>query len=65
MPWSKCPRGYKESNYQCYSHDDKNLWCEVYLSDKPPYSFLQWPGGYRGAFFYEASELNEKIKKLS
>jgi hypothetical protein len=36
MRWDKCPQGFQESNYPCYSHEEKNIWCEVYLTDKPP-----------------------------
>lgn len=62
MSWDKCPQGFRESNYPCFSLKEKNIWVEVYLSDKPPYCFLQSTiAGYRGKFFYDADELRKHL----
>jgi hypothetical protein len=64
MSWDKCPRGFQDRNYQCFSHQERNLWAEVYLTDKPVYMQLEGVGiGYNGKFFYEPKELNDYLNK--
>lgn len=43
MPWSKCPQGFEKANYRCYSNSEKNIWVELYLSDKPAYGWVISP----------------------
>lgn len=58
MPWNKCAQGFKESNYQCFYDDKKNIWIEIYLTDRPVYCLVQSSKtGHWGKFFYDANEL--------
>jgi hypothetical protein len=67
MPWEKCPQGFKESNYQCFSDEKNNRYCEVYLSDKPPYCWvvgngIKKSGIIGGQFTYEPNELKKLLQ---
>jgi hypothetical protein len=69
MRWDKCPQGFKESNYPCFSHREKNIWCEVYLSDSFPYCWIIGDGfkglGYLGGRFFDApKDLKTFLQKL-
>jgi hypothetical protein len=39
VKWEKCPQGFKQANYPCYSHPSINSWAEVY--PKEQYMLLQ------------------------
>lgn len=41
VPWNKCPQGYEKANYPCYSHEEKNVWAEVYLDKGWQYMFIE------------------------
>lgn len=66
VAWDKCPKGFKESNYQCFSHEDKNLWAEVYTTEIFPYMLIQGVGikGYLGKHIQEPEQLNKLLKEL-
>jgi len=40
MPWDKCPKGYKDSDYQCFYHKEKNIWCEIYPDQWMTYGWI-------------------------
>ena len=64
VPWDKCPRGFQDSNYQCFYNKAKNIWVEIYLTDRPPYSQVQSnKTGYLGEFFYEPDQLQSYLQK--
>ena len=62
MSWDKCPQGFKEKNYPCYSNESKNIYAEVYTTDKPAYMWIigpdigdkKYPGGKH---FWESKDL--------
>lgn len=63
VPWDKCPQGFEASNYQCYSHAEKNIWAEVYLSCEPVYGHMMAVTfAPRGKFFDSVQELQSLIK---
>lgn len=67
QPWNKCPQGFKEYNYPCYSHEEKNMWCELYLSDTLPYGWIvgagiKGTGIGGGGFFYSLPDLQKILK---
>lgn len=70
MPWDKCVKGFKESNYPCYSDEKNNRYCEVYLGDKLPYVWIvgngikptQFPGGL---FFDDPADLRKLLSSLN
>jgi hypothetical protein len=67
MPWNKCPQGFEKAGYPCFSHEAKNIWIEVYATDKPPYGWVIGRGigdnfGH-GKFFYSTKELKEILSK--
>lgn len=64
--WDKCPQGFKEKNYQCFAHEDLNIYCEVYLSDPIPYGWIVGNGikgsGYlSGKFFSTLAEIKATL----
>jgi hypothetical protein len=67
MAWNKCPQGFEKSGYPCFSHEKKNIWVELYLTDTPAYGWLIGPGtkraNNRGQFFYSTKELKEILSK--
>lgn len=61
MPWNKCPQGFEKANYPCYSHKEKNIWAEVYLSDPWPYLFIVG-GGIKPQHIDDPQRLKELLK---
>ena len=71
VPWDKCPRGFEESKYKCFTMKDVNVWAEVYTTDIPPYMWIIGdskladfgrPG--RGRFFNEPSHLKKFLSGI-
>jgi hypothetical protein len=63
VSWDKCPKGFQEANYPCYTHPTINAWAEVY--PKEHYMMLQDEQikGYLGKHFNEPSELKKHLTK--
>ncbi len=68
VPWEKCPQGFKESNFACYSDEANNRWCEVYLTEKPVYTWIVGSGinfsGYNGGRFFFSDQVDDLEKLL-
>lgn len=63
VDWNKCPKGYRESNYLCFSKDGYNIWCELYITDSIPYGWIVGTmTTFRGKFFYTLTELKTILK---
>lgn len=64
--WEKCPQGFKQAGYPCYSHPLINAWAEVY--PKEGYMLLQDEhlnkGCWFGKHFNTPTELQKYMKRF-